>query len=64
MKKSKFFNFMNVFTALFFLSTFYMSLWGQGKPSAEELEQLRSAQSIQIILEESYGRIKNIHLLL
>ncbi len=62
MKKSKFFTFVSVFAALFFLFTFYTSLWGQGKPSAEELEQLRSAQSIQIILEESYGSAKNIHL--
>jgi len=62
MKKSKVFNLVSVLAALFFVFTFYMSLWGQGKSSAEELEQLRSAQSIQIILEESYGRAKNIRL--
>jgi HEAT repeat protein len=38
----------------------HMGISGQAKPTGEETEQLRSAKTIQIVLEESYGRAKDI----
>jgi len=51
---------LNVLVAVIFI--FSMCLWGQEKPTDEELEQLLAAKTAQILLEEDYGSAKDIKL--
>ena len=60
MKRTKINIPFNILVGVIFI--FSMCLWGQEKPTNEELEQLRAAKTAQILLEENYGTAKNIKL--
>ncbi|NIM14973.1 MAG: hypothetical protein GTO45_23655 [Candidatus Aminicenantes bacterium] len=60
MKKSRFIIPLNFLVGALLIFTFSPGLSAQAKPIDEETDQLRSAKTIQITLEESYGSAKNI----
>lgn len=45
-----------------FTLMFSLCLWGQEKPTDQELQQLRAVKTAQVLLEENYGNAKNVKL--
>ena len=62
MRKTKLFNRPGVFMGIFFIFVFCRILPAQETLTNEDLEKLRTAKTIQIILDEYYTSAPKVHL--